>query len=99
MLELGSEELEEGDEVFTVGTFRQHEEWLVELLAYSPNHSDPVASVLVQDNLNWLVHIHPRRTHLNPHVERRLVSVDNHRLLLDKPSKIHSKLLHFQLRP
>jgi hypothetical protein len=25
--------------------------------------------VLVQNDLNWLIYIHPRRSHLDPHVE------------------------------
>ena len=86
MLELGSEELEEGHEVFTVGAFGQHEERPMELLANGANHSDAVASVLVQDYLHWLISIHPGRPHLDPHVERRLVSVNDYRLLLDSLS-------------
>ena len=86
MLELGSEELEEGHKVLTVGAFGQHEERPMELLANGANHSDAVASVLVQDYLHWLISIHPGRPHLDPHVERRLVSVNDYRLLLDSLS-------------
>ena len=99
MLELGSEEFKKGHEVFTVGTLCQHEEWRVELLTYSANDSDAVTSVLVQDDLHWLVNIHPSRPHLDPHVERRLVSVDYHRLLLDQFGQCHCELLHFPLGP
>jgi hypothetical protein len=40
--------------------------------------------VLVQDDLHWLVYVHPRRSHLDPHVERRLIRVNHYRLLLDQ---------------
>ena len=86
VLELGSEELEEGHEVFTVGAFGQHEERPMELFADGADDSDPVASVLVQDDLHRLVCVHPGRPHLDPHVERRLVGVNDYRLLLDSLS-------------
>ena len=66
----------------TVGTFRQHEEWQGEQCAYCANDGNAATSVLVQDDLHRLVDVHPRRSHLDPHVERRLVSVNHYRLLL-----------------
>ena len=84
MLELGSEEFKKGHEVFTIGALCQHEEWLVELLTNGAYDSNTVASVLVQDYLHRLIGIHPCRSHLDPHVERRLVSVNYQRLLLNQ---------------
>ena len=81
-----SEELEEGHKVLTVGAFRQHEEWRGEQCTDRANHGDTVASVLVKDDLHWLVYVHPRRSHLDPHVERRLISVNHYRLLLNQLS-------------
>lgn len=68
------------------------------MLANRPDHSDAVASVLVEDDLDGLLRAHPCRLHLQPHVERRLVGVDDQSLLLDQLGQGDGELLNFLLR-
>ena len=93
-----TELLEEGHEFFTVGTLRQHEKRLGELLADGANHGDALSPVLVKYDLDWLARVHPDRLHLHPHVEGGLVGVDDQGLLADKLGQGDGKFLNFLLR-
>jgi hypothetical protein len=68
------------------------------MLADCSDNSNTVASVLIEDDLDRLLLAHPGCLHLHPHIERRLVGVNDQSLLLDQLGQGDGELLNLFLR-